>query len=288
MKVNTTTNRDLNIKTILDIDLLYSKLGDAFYNTTNEAEDNTVTKQLLSAIRDHNITDKQIKMLLKGISKHMEDHRRCFYENGVILTSCIFKDKGFKLNKLSNYNEHKEIIFEILGEEKLEQDEQTTNELLEEQKIVKMPVKNKVKYLQQAIEILKSNEVARYKEVYENLKILIDRSSERTLKNSPDFIRTILIAEYDSYEKIEAIALFLIRNDSLLEDVLKEIFLNNYNVRNKIDIIFSLIVYIKSVENCNYQNILNSIENLKIDSFVHKVTEKYLNILQDELKKRIK
>ncbi|EOB13298.1 hypothetical protein NBO_83g0002 [Nosema bombycis CQ1] len=259
---------------------LYQNLSKIFNNTKTIEEDNEITKQLLTLIYDYGITKEEIKMLLKGITKHMEHPLKEFRENGFILTSCIFKHKGFKIEKMANYEFHKELIKKILGPEnkKTIEEENTVH-------VIKLPKRHKVKYLKYAIEILMNNEDKKFEDVFDNIVELIKRASDRTLNQAKEYLNFILIAEFDSFEKIKAISLLIQRQESLLEQVLDEIFGFYFNVKNKVDLIFSLIVYIETSESCDYRYILQKITENKKE--VHHVIEKYLNVLLDKLKDRL-
>ncbi|EOB11806.1 hypothetical protein NBO_801g0001 [Nosema bombycis CQ1] len=126
-----------------------------------------------------------------------------------------------------------------------------------------------------------NNEDKKFEDVFDNIVELIKRASDRTLNQAKEYLKYILIAEYDSFEKIKAISLLIQRQESLLEQVLDEIFEFNYNVKNKVDLIFSLIVYIETSESCDYRYILQKITENKKE--VHHVIEKYLNVLIDKL-----
>lgn len=274
--------KDIDIQRLIskvqDTDLMYRELGDLFLDSKDNQEDEEITERILIAIRDFGITDKQITMLLEGIRKHMGDHRRSFRENGLLITSCIFKYRGFGIEEFVNFKRYQEIIPDDLKGEK-----KTEESPIEE--CIKLPTKNKVKYLKQAIDILKMKDVDRFEEIFDNLEFLIIKSSERTLKQADEFLKVIVNTEFDSFKKIEALALLIHRNESLVEVVIEEIFVSNHSVKDKVDLIISLLLYAQRSPNCKYQSILLALERKKKDSELHNVTERYLKILEDELKK---
>lgn len=254
----------------------YKQLAEKYCYVLGVSEDNEITKKILKLIKNGSIDINQAHLFIPGISKRIEDDRIIIRDNAIIVCSCLFKDNAFNIQYCTNFKNYEEEIKAILGHNFYDEECFAIENVVES---VNLPVKEDIKYLQQAIEILDNNETKKFDLVYSKLVFLISNSSTRTLERAEEFLKPIVLSEHDSYEKIKAVAMLISRNKSLLETVIHSICDDFYNVKHKVVLVISLIEYVQKLDRTQVARVVEKSKELRDKNNVHKVVDRYLNVL---------